>query len=254
MNLNNSVTYSLYSINKKDPAGNSNLNGNPIQHQYGAGSNAYSVWVVYFESFSKFQIRRSNISSSTLQNGGLEVDYASLRSVLGLHTTIVDGNVFLMRQRRVKGSNVPYPNPIYAQYTADGNLKSQWNATADDLPAGVSTSSNLNNLQAWVDASAPGLNYVYNFLLDAALAFGTDDSNQCQVVWLGNTYQAAYALKRFALDSEHVVIKRDQNVNANEYSVFTMFKNPLTKTWHQRQIATQILPQELGIQENGDHY
>ena len=274
--------------------------------------------------------RDVTIAAADLGNGNLEADYTTLLSVLGLHTTVTDGNwyhvklanfegrgafiftiikegppdqvkstaefflgghfplafpdaaglgtitslsggtskfsgfryvasdadgnVFMMRQRRYTGIDSPYAPPIYAQYTDNGVLRTSWSPTPMPLPAGTSATSNLQDLQAWIDASAPGLSYVYNFLLDAALALATDDSSESQAVWLGNTFQAAYASKRFALDSEHVAIKKVQSGETVTYAAFTMFKNPVDKTWHQRQIATQILPQGPGLQESGDHY
>jgi hypothetical protein len=165
-----------------------------------------------------------------------------------------DGNVFIMRQRRYTGSGSPYAPPIYAQNTASGTPLTSWYTNELQLPKSTSATSNLRDLDAWWWASSQGADYTYNFLLYAALAFSTDDTSESQAVWLGNTFQAAYASKRFALDSEHVVVKKVQSGETDVYAAFTMFKNPLTKTWHQRQIAAQILPEDLGIQESGDHY
>ena len=315
---NGDVTYSLFAQNiSKLPIAEEGFFEAPVR---------YSIIPVG----GTYQHRKTTIPAAELQNGDLELDYSSVRSIHGLHTTITDGNwyhvkvanfegrgtclltitkegppdevksspafypgghfplafpdaaglgtinvlsggtskfggyrfvasdadgnVFLMRQRRSTDIDSPYAPPIYAQYGADGTLKTSWSATPLPLPDTTSSTSNLNDLQAWVAASAPGLNYVYNFLLDAALAFATDDTSESQAVWLGNSYQAAYASKRFALDSEHVVVKQVKNGDTDIYAAYTMFKNPVDKTWIQRQIATQILPQGPGLQETGDHY
>ncbi len=169
-----------------------------------------------------------------------------------------DGNTFLLRQRRYTGVDSPYAPPIWGNYTAEGQPIQSISSESAPLPSGTSSTSNLHQLADWIDASVsqPGKKYVenYNFLLYTALAFATDDSSRSQAVWLGNVYKAAYAPSRFALDSEHVVIKQVQSGETDIYAAYTVIKNPIDKTWHQRQIATQILPQGPGLQESGDHY
>ena len=168
-----------------------------------------------------------------------------------------DGNTFLLRQRRYAGVDSPYAPPIWGNYTAEGQPIQSFSTVIDPLPSGTSNTSNLHQLADWIDASVhTGEKYVehYNFLLYTALAFATDDTSQSQAVWIGNAYKAAYAPSRFALDSEHVAIKQVQSGDTDIYAAFTMFKNPVDKTWRQRQIATQILTQGPGLQESGDHY
>ncbi len=314
------VTYHLYTINT---AGNIALD-QPIDP-----FNDATFQGRLNELDNNFGHRQTTISASTTSDGEFSLDYSTLRSVKGLHTTIVDGNwyhiklasfgsrgvclfgiikegppdevkgptaffpggffpltfpdaaglgsitglsggtnkfgafrfmatdadgnLFLMRQRGYEPADTPYKPPIYAQFTASGEPRTSWSASPQPLPTSTSPISNLQLLQAWVDATAPGLNYVYNFLADAALAFGTDDSSASQAVWLGSTYQAAYALNRFSLDSEHVAVQRAQGSD-NTFAAYAVFQEPVTRAWRQRLIATQIDPQGPGLQETGDHY
>jgi hypothetical protein len=50
--------------------------------------------------------RNVTIAASALQNGDLALDYSSLRSVLGLHTTIVDGNWYHVKLANFEGRGV----------------------------------------------------------------------------------------------------------------------------------------------------
>ena len=166
-----------------------------------------------------------------------------------------DGNTFLLRQRRLPASDSPYPDPIYAQFNEDGTPRTSFSSNQEALPSTTASGSNLYDLEAWVTASSFSLavNYSYNALLSLALAFATDDTSSSQAVWLGNAYKAAYAVSRFSLDTGFVAIKLAQG-STDTYAAYQVFQNQVDKTWRQRQIATQILPQGPGLQESGDHY
>ncbi|MGB3184557.1 MAG: hypothetical protein WBB15_01700, partial [Ornithinimicrobium sp.] len=173
-----------------------------------------------------------------------------------------DGNVFLLRQQRLAGSDTPYPPAVYGPFTRAGTPRTEWNSLEyNPLPATTSAASPLRDLAAWVDkfaiydsgATLPQY-AAYNMLLSMLVGFGTDDSNITQGTWLGSTFKAAYALSRFGCDSEHVVVKAAQSGTAGDFAAYTMFCNPLTKVWHQRLIAQQVLPQPPGLNESGDHF
>lgn len=170
-----------------------------------------------------------------------------------------NGNLFLLRHRRAVSAGTPYSAPIYGFNDADGNPRTHYSTTTGDpFPDGVAINSNLHTLDDWMAASNDydPLNFAEprNVLLNAALAFATDETALSQGVWLGNTYQAAYAPRRFPFDSAYVVIKRAQGGSDTDYSAYTMHNNVVTKTWHTRQIATQVLPEDPGLNESGDHY
>jgi len=172
-----------------------------------------------------------------------------------------NGNLFLFRQRRYTGIDSPYAPPIYGNRDETGQPIASldpFGAGYLPLPPDTSSTSNLHQLQQWISASPDthGDNaYLnYNILLYVALAFATDDTSECQAVWLGNGYKAAYAPSRFAHDSEHVVIKQVQNGEDQIYSAFSVFKNLIDKTWRERQIASQMLITGPEQGESGDHY
>ena len=169
-----------------------------------------------------------------------------------------DGNLFLLRHRRAFSSNTPYSAPIYGFNDAEGNPRTYYAFGVNDpLPDGVDANSNLHDLDAWMAASNEDQYEAIearNVLLNAVLAFATDDTALAQGIWLGNTYQAAYAPRRFPFDSAFVVIQRAQDGSDADYAAYTMHNNVVTKTWHTRQIATQVLPKDPGLNESGDHY
>ena len=211
-----------------------------------------------FELFGHFPLAfpdGNGLGTITTFFGGTS-KFGGLRFVAG----DADGNLFLMRQRGAQTTSTPYAPPIYGLYDADGTPLSTIDAEDDPLPTGTASTSNLQDLGTWVRASTPGdgstnyLQYSYNMLLQTALAFGTDDTNLAQAVWLGTGYQAAYATKRFGLDSDHVVVRLIQSGDSDVYSAIAMFKNPVDKTWRQRVIASQTLPADPGENETGDHY
>ncbi len=170
-----------------------------------------------------------------------------------------NGNLFLMRHRRAVSPGTPYSAPIYGFNDADGNPKLNYNYTDNDpFPTGIDANSNLYTLDEWIAASNMGFTserFLYrNILLNAALAFATDDTVLSQASWLGNTFQAAYAPRRFPFDSAYIVVQRAQGGSDTDYSAYYMHNNMVTKTWHKRQIATQALPRDPGLNESGDHY
>ncbi|MGB3184994.1 MAG: hypothetical protein WBG36_03220 [Ornithinimicrobium sp.] len=175
-----------------------------------------------------------------------------------------DGNVFLLRQARTTPTGSPYQDPIWGPFDVNGDVRPNWGgSTYDPLPAGTSSASPLNSLRSWVSAFEPfpvTQNLAYNMLLSTLAAFGTTSSaggaspQLVQGTWLGSTFKAAYALSRFGYDSEHVVVKGSQTGTAGDFAAYTMFCNPLTKVWHQRLIAQQVLPQPPGMNESGDHF
>ena len=174
-----------------------------------------------------------------------------------------DGNVFVLRQQRLRGTGVAYPPPVYGQYDANGSPRTDWNSTGyDPIPTGTANASILNQLRSYVDSieAAPPNNVPYNLLLSTLVAFGTTttatspSTNTTQGTWLGSEFKAAYALSRFGYDSEHVVVKAAQDGVSGDFASYTMFCNPLTKVWHQRLIAQQVLPQPPGLNETGDHF
>ncbi|GAA1469335.1 hypothetical protein [Microbacterium thalassium] len=173
-----------------------------------------------------------------------------------------DGNLFLLRQGRLQPQNSPYTDPVYGLFDASGNpAPPPQNTTStayDPIPGTTESSSNLHQLLNWVKTTTPPgeqnlINIGYNVLLNAALAFGTDPTNQSQAVWLGDSYQAAYAPHRFVRDSEHVEVKQAQG-SSTQFSSYLTMCHPVTRTWHSRQIATQVLPQPPGLNESGDHW
>jgi hypothetical protein len=177
----------------------------------------------------------------------------------GLRYVVSDdeGNVFLLRQRRAQPTNVsPYAPPIYGQFDDQGNPIGVYDTDVEfPIPSSTAAASNLNTLQEWVDALDPHApELTFSYLLNAALAFGTDDTNQSQAQWFGNVYQAAYALPRSASDSEHVVVKQYDDGSSADYAAFAMICDPVKKSWRQRIIATQAAPMPVGKQESGDHY
>jgi hypothetical protein len=171
-----------------------------------------------------------------------------------------NGNLFMLRHRRAVSTSTPYSAPIFGFNDADGNPRTFYSTTTNDpYPDGIDSSSTLvTKLDAWMNAStdfnpleAPEPR---NIMLNAALAFATDETALSQATWLGNTYQAAYAPRRFPFDSAFIVIQRAQGGNDTDYSAYTMHNNVVTRTWHTRQIATQVLPEDPGLNEAGDHY
>jgi len=168
------------------------------------------------------------------------------------------GNLFLLRHRRAFSSSTPYSAPIYGFNDAEGNPRTYYAFDENDaLPDGVDANSNLQDIDAWMAASNENqfqVTEARNILLNAVLAFATDDTALSQATWLGNTFQAAYAPRRFPFDSAFVVIQRAQGGGDTDYAAYTMHNNVVTKTWHTRQIATQVLPKDPGLNESGDHY
>jgi len=170
-----------------------------------------------------------------------------------------DGNMFLLRQRRLPASDSPYPAPIYGPFDAQGAPLKTLSSSRDPIPSNTASDSNLPNLGNWVAASSAGgqnATYAYNLLLNLALAFGTTDTNARQGVWLGNVYLAAYAPDRFGADVGFIAIKPAQTNGGadSSYNAYHVIQNQADKTWRQRLIASQIIPQGPGLQETGDHY
>uniref|UniRef100_A0A7R9W351 Uncharacterized protein n=1 Tax=Pseudictyota dubia TaxID=2749911 RepID=A0A7R9W351_9STRA len=166
-----------------------------------------------------------------------------------------DGNVFQLRQRRYSGANTPYAPPIYGTYTATGEVRTSWPTTQEAFPATTAQNSPLRQLDAWFKASTEISHAIYyNYFLNAALAFSTDDTSQSQAIWLGNNFVAAYAPKRYSMDSEHLEVKQTQSGEKNIYTSFMVFKNPVDKSWRERVIASQTLPKGPGLEEMGEHY
>ncbi len=169
-----------------------------------------------------------------------------------------NGNAFLLRQRRKAGLNTPYPPAIYGLNDANGVPGSIFPNAQEPFPDGTTSASNLNSLDHWVSASTTWIDpdSSYNFLQRMVAAFGTDDSNVCQGVWLGNTYTAVYAGRHFGLDNEHVSVTQnvDPDTNQLQYAVSMVFSNPVDRTWRKRPITYQTLPKGPGLQESGDHY
>ena len=172
-----------------------------------------------------------------------------------------DGNLFMMRQRGYSSSDSPYDPPIYGLFDGTGNPIKELSLSGiyNPFPAGTSSATNLNDILDWqfaasVDLDIIGLDQgaVVAALLQEALAFGSSQENEAQGIWLGGGFDAAYAFKRFGLDSSHVVVK--ESSTANVYNSIAMHKNPIDKTWHQKVIAQQTEPAAPGENESGDHY
>jgi hypothetical protein len=175
------------------------------------------------------------------------------------------GNLFMLRQQRLYDSATPYTPPIYIQNDAEGNPATFSTTQAMALPSSTADSSNLQGFDQWMyefydekstvsDQTSAGV-VAYNFLLSGALGFGTDDTNVAQATWLGSGYQAVYAPKRFAHDSEHMVVRQiTDNGTTSQYNVLNVFNNIVEKTWVSRLIASQVDPSAPGLQESGDFY
>ena len=174
-----------------------------------------------------------------------------------------DGNLFMMRQRGFSSSGSPYDAPIYGLFDSTGEPITALSLSGiyNPFPPGTSASTNLNDLVEWQAQTTSvalddiqGLNQeaVVAALLQEALAFGSTEENEAQGIWLGSGFQAAYAFKRFGLDSSHVVVRESETPNV--YNSIAMHKNPIDKTWHQKVIAQQIEPAAPGENESGDHY
>lgn len=174
------------------------------------------------------------------------------------------GNLFMLRQQRLYDSTTPYTPPIYIQNDAEGNPATFSTTALMALPSSTAAGSNLQGFREWmqhfyVDQPISDLNsdqvVAYNFLLSGALGFGTDDTNVAQATWLGSGYQAAYAPKRFAHDSEHMAVRQiTDNGTTSQYNVLNVFNNIVEKTWVSRLIASQVEPSASEIQESGDFY
>eukprot|EP00523_Entomoneis_sp_CCMP467_P008348 CAMPEP_0168728212 /NCGR_PEP_ID=MMETSP0724-20121128/5568_1 /TAXON_ID=265536 /ORGANISM="Amphiprora sp., Strain CCMP467" /LENGTH=1802 /DNA_ID=CAMNT_0008775051 /DNA_START=155 /DNA_END=5563 /DNA_ORIENTATION=- len=172
------------------------------------------------------------------------------------------GNLFMMRQRGFISSTSPYDPPIYGLFdsTGDPMVELSLDGLYNPFPSGTSSTTNLNEIVDWqfettsVDLDVIGLDQTLAVaaLLQTALAFGSSEENEAQGIWLGSGFQAAYAFKRFGLDSSHVVVR--QSGTPNVYSSIAMHKNPIDKTWHQKVIAQQTEPAAPGLNESGDHY
>ena len=164
------------------------------------------------------------------------------------------GNLFMLRQRRLPDSTTPYAPPIYIQNDSQGK-------PATFSSTRLADGSSVPGFDQWMsyfptDDPTYGQPFIvgYNMLLSGVLGFGTSDSNVTQATWLGSSYQAVYAPKRFAHDSEHVVVKQVTDGTSDSFNVFNVFNTPVEKTWHSRLIAKQVTPGAPGLQESGDFY
>ena len=165
-----------------------------------------------------------------------------------------NGNLFMLRQRRKPLADTPYGPPIYAQYNADGNPEAFPTTSAIPIPSTTDPNAAIRAFAAGSPLCGQFVTLTDNVLLNTALAFGTDDTNLSQAVWLGSGFQAVYAPNRFSHDAQHVVVKKVQNNENEVYGCFNVFNNPVDKSWRSRQIATQTVPAGPGMQQSGDHY
>lgn len=168
-------------------------------------------------------------------------------------------NVFLVRQRRLALEDSPYGPPIHGFNNAIGQERTQYSTTSRDTHQTIDGDSPIHQLVPWLDASnsgtssSPSADATFNVLLNAMLAFGTDDTYAAQGAWLGSTFFAAYAPRRFGYDSAHVVVESAQG-QPDEYGAYSMFSHPVHQTWTTRPIATQTYPAAPGLSESGEHY
>jgi hypothetical protein len=183
------------------------------------------------------------------------------------------GSLFILRQQRYTPSDPddakPYEPAIYGPYDASGDVRVTGYATTtrDATPPSVDSTvantvatwvrdTNQNTLTGATTGNTGSEDAAYNVMLNAVAAFANPLSPTVQGTWLGTGFQAAYAPSRFGFDSAHVAVTKSQSADAttDTYTAYSMFSNPVTKTWHQRQIASQVLPQPPGLNESGDHY
>jgi len=197
-------------------------------------------------------------------SGGMS-KFGGFRFVLtNTASSAAGSSLFIMRQQRQQpdaaNANPPYLAPIFGENDAQGNPRpSGYSSTTKDATPSVLADSVAANLDKWVGLTGVVPDFdvpVYNVLLNAIAAFSTGPSSTVQASWLGEGFQAVYAPTRFAWDSGHIAITKAQSssADAQDYAAYLMTSNPVTKTWHKRQIATQVLPQDPGENETGDHY
>lgn len=178
-----------------------------------------------------------------------------------------DGNLFLLRQRRAAAGTSPYTKPIYAFNDADGNplppydlaYYEQGFLSPPSLPD-VSPDSLNGDAQLWVasvnelgSTIVPGW-ALSSMLRNTAAAFATDSTILSEAVWLGSNVETVAAPRRFGFDSAHIVVQAAQGTDPDEVTAYAMFNDVVTKAWHKRQIASQIVPSRPGMTESGDHY
>jgi len=228
----------------------------------------HCVWGDFLETQYSFLCGAMKLDFPDLSGMGEIINFSGGTTKFGGFRFIAsdeNGNLFLMRQRSAASdSSTPYEIPIYGLWDEEGSPISDdsFEQTYVGPPANTSSSSNLQDIDDWVSNTNCILQNTIeyqtatkNLILGAASMFSTDETSVAQGYWLGTGFQASYSLKRFGQDSSHVVVTESSSDGSEtSYSVQAVYKEPVTKKWHKRQISTQSLSTELGEYDTGDHY
>ncbi len=166
-----------------------------------------------------------------------------------------NGSLFMNRQQRLATIDTPYGAPIYGLFDSTGALANFQSGVEIQVPPDTDEGSELFNIDTtYLPGGSGSTTLRHNLLLNTVLAFSTDISNACQGVCLGaGAYKAVYAPKRFALDSEHIVVK-DTDEAGTTQGAFNVHSTLLERSWYSQQITTQKAYSTEVTQDSGDFY